>query len=876
MTEASSLHRRLTTTVFLLFIVLPYKLFAMAQDHSITVLSSLSKPLISFRDSDDVVPYSSMGPSGYLKIPGHGCNSGAKDRPGSESCLPGSSPIPIYNTRSKPRSRDKSGGYHPPKLPISQFYCSTGLLSGLIGKYTIIHESPELNEYLQAILVRLVDNSIWRSNDEGYTWTRLFPEESFLAFYRHTYAPGRAYLITRTNKFYATTDSGRTWHLYFAPTPPNTFRAQILRFHPDSDKLLWTGNKDCDDLLSPNCHAETQYSRNNGRIWTFVENYVVNCAWEADIALGADPTAIVCESYRDKTGNQRYFQSNNPLALVHGPSFFSNKRKFFDRVVGFAKFAEFWVVAEKLLPEKHSLELRVSTLGGPFVAALFPAGMHPESHAYTVLESLTGSLFVHMTTSEPPHPYWGQILKSDSNGTNFVISIDNVNRDDRGFVDFEKIIGLEGVALANVVADPQEAVLTGKKVLQTRITHNDGGVWGPLIPPWKDSRGDEYNCKTTSCALHLHGYTMRSTPEAGYSRSAIIGVLIAVGNVGESLAPYDQCDTFLSRDAGLTWEEIRKGPHVWQLGDSGGILVMAAENTATDHILFSINEGLTWRDYQFTDKKMRIRSILTVPSATTRRFILIGEIPYSSGSTVSYLDFSHLASKQCIIDTEGPGHGDFELWIPTNGHQMLFGRTTLYHRRVREANCTVGDQPIHSPIIGQSRICTEFDFECEFNHVKNETDQCARIPGPPLAPSGSCTMGKKYWYERAYRKISYSSCEGGETLDQRIDAQHPCPRDESTQHQNSLLFLAALWLIILVLFVGYLAYSSCLSLRSVYLPEDSTPDQATSGTLDRVMSIPLFFIRLAGDAWAWTAYRVRGVFRKREGEIHLPMDEEEQ
>jgi hypothetical protein len=79
-----------------------------------------------------------------------------------------------------------------------------------------------------------------------------------------------------------------------------------------------------------------------------------------------------------------------------------------------------------------------------------------------------------MTTSELPGSQRGSILKSNSNGTYFGHSIDNVNRDERGLVDFEKMIGLEGIALTNVVANPTEAALTGKKTLQTRITHNDG------------------------------------------------------------------------------------------------------------------------------------------------------------------------------------------------------------------------------------------------------------------------------------------------------------------------------------------------------------------------------------------------------------------
>lgn len=81
-----------------------------------------------------------------------------------------------------------------------------------------------------------------------------------------------------------------------------------------------------------------------------------------------------------------------------------------------------------------------------------------------------------MTTmaQEPLGPYWGSILKSNSNGTYFGQSIDYVNRDDRGFVDFEKMIGLDGIALINVVSNPDEASVSSRKRLQSRITHNDG------------------------------------------------------------------------------------------------------------------------------------------------------------------------------------------------------------------------------------------------------------------------------------------------------------------------------------------------------------------------------------------------------------------
>lgn len=80
-----------------------------------------------------------------------------------------------------------------------------------------------------------------------------------------------------------------------------------------------------------------------------------------------------------------------------------------------------------------------------------------------------------MTMSEQPSgPQWGNILKSNSNGTYFALSAENVNRNEDGYVDFEKVIGLDGIAMINVVADLDETRVSGRKRLQTRITHNDG------------------------------------------------------------------------------------------------------------------------------------------------------------------------------------------------------------------------------------------------------------------------------------------------------------------------------------------------------------------------------------------------------------------
>jgi hypothetical protein len=81
---------------------------------------------------------------------------------------------------------------------------------------------------------------------------------------------------------------------------------------------------------------------------------------------------------------------------------------------------------------------------------------------------------------------------------------------------------------------------------------------------------------------------------------------MAVGSVGETLAPYgeygtycstddiEDCDTFLSTDAGLTWTMIQEGAHKYEFGDQGSILVIADDEDVTDHVHYSYDGGKTW------------------------------------------------------------------------------------------------------------------------------------------------------------------------------------------------------------------------------------------------------------------------------------------
>lgn len=65
------------------------------------------------------------------------------------------------------------------------------------------------------------------------------------------------------------------------------------------------------------------------------------------------------------------------------------------------------------------------------------------------------------------------------------------------------------------------------------------------------------------------------------------------------------------------------------------------------------------------------------------------------------------------LDTSDPNSDDFELWSPSSQReeQCLFGRQTLYHRRIRDRNCYIGEQIQQPHSVQRNCLCTDADFE---------------------------------------------------------------------------------------------------------------------------------------------------------------------
>jgi len=156
------------------------------------------------------------------------------------------------------------------------------------------------------------------------------------------------------------------------------------------------------------------------------------------------------------------------------------------------------------------------------------------------------------------------------------------------------------------------------------VSFNKGGNWQRLKAPSRDINGKKYDCGNY-CFLNLHGLTSDYPPF--YSVESAAGIILANGNVGKYLSfNEDDISTYLSRDGGFTWAEVRKGSHIYEIGDHGGLIVIADDQNPTDSVLYSWDEGLQWQEQKISTDKLMVKNIIIEPKGASQNFVVYGEI----------------------------------------------------------------------------------------------------------------------------------------------------------------------------------------------------------------------------------------------------------
>lgn len=323
----------------------------------------------------------------------------------------------------------------------------------------------------------------------------------------------------------------------------------------------------------------------------------------ADFRHEAHEDLIYCVAFDAKTTMGGHALSSS--RLFSSTDFFHEKKveelgigKKANGVLAFAIVSKYAVVALRdMTANNGEMLLYVTVDTKTWAKAQFPHASSAKlrENAYTLVESTTHSLAVDVVLQD--QGTIGTLFVSNSNGTFFVQSLKDTNRNEMGFVDYERIYGLEGVGIANVVLNAEAVEGRNEpKQLKSLITFDDGSTWSPIRAPSTDSGGQRVQCKPDDvdiCSLHLHSVTTPHNFGRIFSSPAP-GFVMAVGSIGKSLLPYEESDTFMSSDGGLTWKMIRADAHKYEFGDSGSILVIVNDEDGVSDIRYSLDLGKSW------------------------------------------------------------------------------------------------------------------------------------------------------------------------------------------------------------------------------------------------------------------------------------------
>ncbi|RAR10169.1 signal sequence binding protein [Stemphylium lycopersici] len=825
-------------------------------------------------------------PDDSYKLPTGACEGDAKTYKGSSGWrkIPGDQ-CKGETDRDKEVERECGGAEKPPPQSdeitseITKFKGSNFLEQYYLERPTQGDDNSNDRDSDETVVMLTDERTAYITHDHGKQWKKAVDDE-IVRIYPHQYENNYVYFLTAGRKFYYSEDRGRhdSIHSFKAPVVPNKEQLQIMQFHPKQKGwIIWMGGKNCDSPGDKDCHTVAYVSRKRGEddSWESLVPYVKKCAfvWR-ESGRNVKEEQVFCEQHANE-------EMNAPLELISSETWFEKKEVKFKSVVEFATMSEFIVVATKA--DDGTLHLDASLDADTFAEAKFPPKFFDvHQTAYTVLDSSTHAVFLHVTVNPARDQEYGSIIKSNSNGTSYVLSLSGVNRNAEGYVDFEKMQGLEGVAVANVIVNIDEVNKGNKKKKQSRITHNDGADWEPLQAPKKDSEDKAYDCDTSDknkCGLHIHGYTERADPREMYSSPTAVGFMLAVGNVGPELSTFGEANTFMTTDAGITWKEVKKGTYAWEFGDQGSVIVIVRRGEDTDHVYYSLDSGEKWNLYKFSDHKIRVDAITTVPSDTSLNFLLWGKD--SKELVAVNLDFSGLPEfrEPCKLDENNPTGGDYDLWMPQHPlkqeqPECLFGHVAEYHRKKRGVKCRNGQRIDQMHDIARNCSCTRRDYECAYNYERDASGDCALVPGLSLPdPQNVCKDKnvKEYYSDVRFRRIPLSTCEGGNEFDKTGDV-HPCPGfEEDFQKKHGIggfsLFLAIVLPFAAAAGIGYYVWrhwdgkfgrirlgDSSSGAFDSDAPWVKWPIAAVSGLVAVVSALPL----LVGSVWRWAAGRMGG------------------
>ena len=565
----------------------------------------------------------------------------------------------------------------------------------------------------------------------------------------HPFNKKVGYILGSEYTHWITEDRGESWRSFTLDGYPVPFRPPFNFHATDSDKVIvnmCTNLFACEEMAfyttdgfkTPVRELRThtrgcQYARST-------ENFKTSPDDE-------DDNRVVCVV---KGRRSSPWTPMDHARLVVSDDYFLNEDEPMlerDRVVqGIVNVAvvKSFLVAAASAKGTDELALYVTDDAKTWHRAVFPKDHKLEQDAYTMLESTNYSIQVDVMTTRPINAM-GVLFSSNSNGTYFTRNLEHTNRNYAGLVDFEKVFGIQGIMITNVVDNWEEVETSplAPKKLKSKITFDDGRTWSPLT-----ADGEE---------IHVHSVGDMSNTGRVFSSPAP-GILMAIGNKGKRLQSYEDGDLYVSDDAGLTWTKAVKNAHKYEFGDRGAVLMAIEDEGTTDKIIYSIDHGKKWHKADLGEE-VRPKVLTTTPDSTSLKFFLMAT-EGKREDTKHYafsINFEDLHEGKCKDN-------DFEKWYARVNEEgeptCIMGHKQWYRRRKADADCFV-DREFEDPMPEyEPCACIKADFECDYNFLPSDDGETCKPAGTDSNFEGQCkNEDDTYMGSSGFRQIPGNDCD---------------------------------------------------------------------------------------------------------------------
>ncbi|XP_058466286.1 sortilin-related receptor-like [Malaya genurostris] len=555
--------------------------------------------------------------------------------------------------------------------------------------------------------------------------------------------------------------------------------SDVTFYEADTKMILILDKKDPERKL--------YYTTDFGASFSLLQSYVKSYIWSSGEGV---PIHLYVE---------RKEPTNTSSVIFYNASNLRNNSNVFnvliEKVEDFHIKKDFMFASQRL---PNNTQLLISYKRGKFVKADFQTEL--DMKGYHVADVDGRRIMISVVHTERISHLYVSESNADMTDIKFVPSLENVftyipdlnwrsswlvHSSDGAFTDLHKVEGLRGIYIASKINRIPLGETISPDSLVSLITFDHGASWRSITAPTTDDDGQPIQNCVKDCSLHLSQKFSSLYPVTRsvgiMSSKAAPGVIMASGVVGKSLKGHP--GVYISRDAGLTWKQILKDYHFFNMGDHGGILVAVKyfkSKGETNNILYSTDEGEKWMSTPFHGTNLKVYGLMTEPDTNTTIFTLFGSEQEEHKWLIIKLDLKKAFTSNCTED-------DYKFWAPgtTSGDSFvpcILGLQDTYQRRKPHANCYNGID-YERPIRQQVCSCNGWDFECDFGFSRsgNKNSPCVRNKTienyDPYAAPSSCKPGQFFNRTKGYRKIEGDVCVDGYSS-QYSPQLIPCPMEE--------------------------------------------------------------------------------------------------